>query len=79
MYEFLSWAHDMVFPIQPKENEFQFRVWFFLLICFKQERDVNEMSADSCVRILARISNLQAVKRVSGPHSVTGNQRGKLQ
>lgn len=64
----------MGFPTQPKNNEFQFRGF---LVCvggggfayiFKQARDVDKISNNSCVGILARISNPE-VKRVSGPFS----------
>lgn len=37
----------------------------FLFVCLKQDRDVNEMSTDPCVLILARISNPQVVKMVN--------------
>jgi len=63
------------FPTQPKDNAFQFRgflvfssSFFFLAYIFKQGRNVNKISVNPCVGILARISNPE-VKRVSGPFS----------
>lgn len=43
-------------------------VFFFFAYIFKQARDVDKISINSCVGILARISNPE-VKRVSGPFS----------
>ena len=42
--------------------------FFFFAYIFKQARDVDKISINSCVGILARISNPE-VKRVSGPFS----------
>lgn len=61
----LSWTHDISFPAHPKENGFSRQG--LLPVCFKQARDVNEMSANPRAGILARLSNPQAVRGVVDP------------
>ena len=52
------------FPTQPKDNAFQFRGFlvfsfsFLFAYIFKQGRNVNKISVNSCVGILAK--NLQS-------------------
>ena len=80
MDEFLSWSHNMVGIPNPTKRQcisiqgffglfffFSF-FFFFLAYIFKQRRNVNKISVNPCVGILARISNPE-VKRVSGPFS----------